>query len=389
MRKGEAIANGPDRNGRRTQWDHGTHLGFYDYYASERQSEATLQRFRGIQAAVLRVAAQTGMGTQLDVADIGCGAGTQFRLWAERGHRVFGVDLNEPLIRLAEKRAAEQGLAIKFEVGAATALPWADSTMDVCLVPGLLEHVADWQSCLNETARVLRPGGLLYLSTTNVLCPRQQEFNLPLYSWYPGALKRYCEHLAVTTRPAIANYAKYPSVNWFSFYRLRDYLKPLGFHCLDRFDLIDAAGKGALARAVIRSTAARSVPAACSRAHGDAEHLPGRNQVPTLGASGSGNESNSLAGQELPVRTHSAVIAYRGAHRQKAYQRGDIRLRNPASARRRHRDVLRHAILDRAAGRLVRGGDLLAGVETYRSRPRLSGETRRCSSRASADLRSR
>ena len=247
-----------DANGRGSTWDHTTHKDFYDYYASESQSEATAQRFRGIQVAVLQVAAQTGLSPQLDVADIGCGAGTQSRLWAERGHRVFGVDVNEPLIRLAEKRAAEQGLAIKFEVGTATALPWADRTMDVCLLPELLEHVADWQSCVNEAARILRPGGLLYLSTTNVLCPRQQEFNLPLYSWYPRALKKYCERLAVTTRPAIANYARYPAVNWFSFYGLRDYLEPLGFRCLDRFDLIDEAGKAALARVVIRMLRAAS-----------------------------------------------------------------------------------------------------------------------------------
>ena len=241
-----------DGNGHGSPWDHTTHQNFFDYYAAESQSEATLQRFQGIQVSVLRVAERTGMGPQLDVADVGCGAGTQARMWAERGHRVYGVDVNEPLIRLAEKRATEQMLAIKFEVGTATALPWADRTMDVCLLPELLEHVADWQSCVNEAARVLRPGGLLYLSTTNVLCPRQNEFNLPLYSWYPGALKRYCEHLAVTTRPAIANYAKYPAVNWFSFYRLRDYLEPLGFHCLDRFDLMDIAGKAVLAQAVIR-----------------------------------------------------------------------------------------------------------------------------------------
>ena len=76
--------------------------------------------------------------------------------------------------------------------------------MDVCLLPELLEHVADWQSCLKEAPRVLRSGGLLYLSTTNVLRPRQEEFNLPLYSWYPGPLKRYCERLAMTTRPALA-----------------------------------------------------------------------------------------------------------------------------------------------------------------------------------------
>jgi len=247
-----------DGNGHGSSWDHTTHQNFYDYYAAESQSEATLQRFQGIQASVLRVAERTGMGPQLDVADVGCGAGTQARMWAERGHRVYGVDVNEPLIWLAEKRTTEQKLAIKFEVGTATALPWGDRTMDVCLVPELLEHVADWQSCVNEAARVLRPGGLLYLSTTNVLCPRQQEFNLPLYSWYPGALKRYCERLAVTTRPAIANYAKYPAVHWFSFYGLRKHLEPLGFHCLVRFDLSGTAGQSTLARTLMRLT--RQVP---------------------------------------------------------------------------------------------------------------------------------
>jgi 2-polyprenyl-6-hydroxyphenyl methylase/3-demethylubiquinone-9 3-methyltransferase len=226
------MAKAGDVNKQGRSWDHSTHQDFYDYYASESQSEATRQRFRGIQAAVMRVAAQAGMHAPFDVADIGCGAGTQARMWAESGHRVFGVDVNEPLIRLAKERASEQGAAIKFEVGTATALPWADRSMDICLVPELLEHVADWQSCVNEAARVLRPSGLLYLSTTNVLCPKQQEFNLPLYSWYPSPVKRYCERLAVTTHPAIANHAKYPAVHWFSFYGLRDYLEPMGFRCL-------------------------------------------------------------------------------------------------------------------------------------------------------------
>ncbi len=239
-------------------WDHSTHQDFYDYYASESRSEATLQRFRGIQATVLRVAAQTRMRAQLNVADVGCGAGTQSRLWAERGHRVFGLDVNERLIRLARQRTEETAVIVKYDVGTATALPWADGTMDVCLLPELLEHVADWQSCLKEAARVLRPGGLLYLSTTNVLCPRQEEFNLPLYSWYPGPLKRYCERLAVTTRPALASYATYPAVNWFSFYGLRDFLEALGFRCLDRFDLLDTAGKGAITQFIV--TMLRAVP---------------------------------------------------------------------------------------------------------------------------------
>jgi 2-polyprenyl-3-methyl-5-hydroxy-6-metoxy-1,4-benzoquinol methylase len=253
------MTNNGNKNGYNgAPWFHTTHQSFYDYYASESQSEATLRRFRRVQATVLRMAAQAGLSGRLDVADIGCGAGTQARLWAEAGHHVFGLDVNEPLIRLARQRAEENNLSIEFEVGTATALPWASGTMDVCLLPELLEHVADWQSCLQEAARILQPGGLLYLSTTNVLCPFQEEFNLPLYSWYPAPLKRYYERLAVTTQPRLANYAKYPAVNWFTFYGLRDFLRPLGFRCKDRFDIMDTAGKGRLAQYIV--TVLRKAP---------------------------------------------------------------------------------------------------------------------------------
>ena len=233
------------------RWDHGSHAAFYEYYAAESQSAATETRFRGIQAALLRMAQKTALPPVLDVADIGCGAGTQARLWAERGHHVRGLDVNAPLIELARERAHSQGLDIRFEVGSATALPWTDSSVHVCLLPELLEHVADWQSCLREAARVLKPGGLLYVSTTNVLCPLQEEFTLPGYSWYPGPIKRYIERLAVSTHPALANYAKYPAVHWFSFYSLRDFLAPLGFRCLDRFDLVDDNRKGVAARTLL------------------------------------------------------------------------------------------------------------------------------------------
>ncbi len=67
-------------------------------------------------------------------------------------------------------------------------------------------------------------------------------------------------HAAVLApqRPAIANYAKYPAVHWFSFCGLRDFLEPLGFRCLDRFDLIDTGGKGGLVQFIV--TTLRGVP---------------------------------------------------------------------------------------------------------------------------------
>jgi 2-polyprenyl-6-hydroxyphenyl methylase/3-demethylubiquinone-9 3-methyltransferase len=220
----------------------------------------TLARFATVRDKALALLAARGAArARLAVADIGCGAGTQALMWARLGHDVRGLDVNAPLVDEARRRADAAGVAVRFEVGTATALPWRDASMDVALMPELLEHVGDWRACVDEAVRVLRPGGLLYLSTTNALCPVQQEFRLPLYSWWPAPLKRRCERLAVTTRPALANHAKYPAVHWFTFYGLRDYLAARGVHARDRFDMIDTAGRGRAARGLVHLV--RAVPA--------------------------------------------------------------------------------------------------------------------------------
>jgi 2-polyprenyl-3-methyl-5-hydroxy-6-metoxy-1,4-benzoquinol methylase len=220
-------------------WDHDSDERFTQYYAEASRSAATLQRFNAIRDRVLGVIGYGSSKRVLDVADIGCGAGTQSLIWAEMGHKVYGLEVNEPLLKLARCRSAEAGYPIDFQLGSATRLPWINQSIDVCLMIELLEHIAEWEMCVRECARVLRPKGVLVLITSNKLCPVQREFNLPLYSWYPESMKRYCENLAVTSRPDFANYAKYPAVNWFTFFTLQEFLAPLGFRCLDRFDLMD------------------------------------------------------------------------------------------------------------------------------------------------------
>jgi len=229
-----------------TTWDHSADQHFVDYYEAESVKPETVQRFRRIRDKALSLLARSRamIAESICVADIGCGTGTQSRLWAEQGHRVYGLDINEALVDIARRRAQQVGLDIRFEVRSATELPYPDASMDVVLMPELLEHVAAWQCCLEEAVRVLKPAGVLYLSTTNWLCPVQQEFNLPMYSWYPPFLKHHYEHLAVTTRPELANYCKYPAVNWFSVYSLSRYLKQWGFASHDRFDMLDVGNRG-------------------------------------------------------------------------------------------------------------------------------------------------
>ncbi len=220
-------------------WDTGTHQDFYRYYERQSSTDKALTRFATIQATILRLLGPSD--DALHIADVGCGAGTQARLWAARGHIAHGADINAALIELARQRAVQDRLTVEFCVASATSLPWADGSMDVCIAPELLEHVDDWRSCLNEFVRVLKPGGVLYLSTTSLLCPVQEEFDLPMYAWYPLPLKRHFEELARTTRPELAGHATYPAVHWFSFYGLRRCLSKQGLVCIDRFDMIDLA----------------------------------------------------------------------------------------------------------------------------------------------------
>ena len=238
----DSAGNGPG-------WNTGSPLDFHRYYEAQSGGAAARRRFLAIHALLGR--ALGGSRGPLMVADVGCGAGTQCRLWAERGHQVFGADINRALIALARKRAGESGLKISFEVASATALPWPAGSMDLCIVPELLEHIADWRGCIAECVRVLRPGGALYLSTSNKLCPVQEEFDLPLYSWYPAFVKRRYEELARTTRPELAGYAICPAVNWFTFYSLRDHLADYGMDSLDRFDMMDVEQRGRLGRAAV------------------------------------------------------------------------------------------------------------------------------------------
>lgn len=236
------MTSGQDESEPTSQpWEHSSHQAFFEYYRDESTSKQTFERFKSIRRTLLRVLAEDRgeKTTELEVADIGCGAGTQCMLWAELGHKVHGLDVNEPLVELARQRTEQMGITARFEVGSATNLPFEDQSMDVCILPELLEHVRDWQRVLDECARILRPQGILYLSTTNKLSPVQYEFRLPLYSWYPGPAKRYVEKLSKTTQPWLAGYATYPAVNWFTPFQLQRELKARGLEPKDNFTVMD------------------------------------------------------------------------------------------------------------------------------------------------------
>jgi 2-polyprenyl-6-hydroxyphenyl methylase/3-demethylubiquinone-9 3-methyltransferase len=192
--------------------------------------------------------------------DVGCGIGLYSEFWHARGMDVTGVDIDADQVSYAAGRAREQGWNIRYQVASGERLPFRDASFDIVYANSLLEHVEQWESCLVEWVRMLAPGGLLWVETTNVLCPKQGEFRwLPLFSWWPASLKAVAVRAARGRFPALANHSPCPALHWFSFFQLEDWFKARGLAVRDRFDCLDLAAAG-LAKRAIRTLALSSRP---------------------------------------------------------------------------------------------------------------------------------
>ena len=103
----------------------------------------------------------------LRVLDIGCGGGLLSEPMARLGAEIVGADASETNISVAALHAREAGLAIDYRATTAEALAEAGETFDIVLAMEIVEHVADLDLFIAETARMVRPGGLMVLSTIN------------------------------------------------------------------------------------------------------------------------------------------------------------------------------------------------------------------------------
>ncbi len=98
------------------------------------------------------------------VLDAACGEGYGSALLAEHADQVLGMDIDAQSVAHAEQRYAEHG-NLRYRQGDATDLDLPDASIDVIVSFETLEHVHEQERMLAGFARVLKPNGLLLISS--------------------------------------------------------------------------------------------------------------------------------------------------------------------------------------------------------------------------------
>jgi SAM-dependent methyltransferase len=163
--------------------------GYDDYAALHAGLERTA---RGRLRRLGRMLAGAGIGTRR-LLEIGCGTGVFLRVAQEAGWDVRGVEVS----RYAADQARAAGLLVDCAPLEEVDLPPA--SFDAVVLWDTIEHLPQPAETLAGAARLLRPGGVLALSTGDVtsLCARLSGadwhlFTLPEHLWFfsPAALRR-------------------------------------------------------------------------------------------------------------------------------------------------------------------------------------------------------
>lgn len=132
------------------------HTGFYEAEGSIGPHD---------QLQMERVVAESAqLGPDSVVLDVGCGVGgPACHIARLTGARVRGLSPNEAQLELARAAAEAQGVAgrVRFDLGDACNLPYADASFDAVLFFESPCHFPDRPRFFSEALRVLRPGGRL------------------------------------------------------------------------------------------------------------------------------------------------------------------------------------------------------------------------------------
>jgi ubiquinone/menaquinone biosynthesis C-methylase UbiE len=141
------------------------------------------------------------------ILDVGSGTGDDVLALAEQTGaeaEVVGLERSPALVEEASRRARNVALNVRFVVGDAELLPFADASFDVVHADRLLSSLSSWERAMREMVRVLSPGGRLVIVEADPrLLQNAPVDGLALCAWLHDAGLRdsdFSEHMTEGAR---------------------------------------------------------------------------------------------------------------------------------------------------------------------------------------------
>jgi SAM-dependent methyltransferase len=202
--------------------------GYADYFSLAGALEHNhRRRLRWLRA---RLAASNSTSTTLDVRrprllDVGCGPGFFVRAASIAGFAAAGVEISEYAVTFARERLGQN-----VSVGEARAGDLRDGPFDVVTMWDVIEHLPDPFAACEAVGDVLKPSGLLAISTGDIDSiaarlsgARWHLFNLPEHLWFftADSLKR------LLRRAGLAPFEQRREVCWYTLRYLVERLEAM------------------------------------------------------------------------------------------------------------------------------------------------------------------
>jgi ubiquinone/menaquinone biosynthesis C-methylase UbiE len=158
--------------------------------AQEREQQRLVQQRFGATAQAYARSAVHSQGPDLEwitqaaaltgkelVVDVATGTGfTAFAL-APYAREVMGIDITLPMLEAAQRLATERQVTnVHFQQGDALALPFSSSSVDLVTCRHAAHHFSKIAQAVQETVRVLKPGGKLILADS--ISPEEPELDV-------------------------------------------------------------------------------------------------------------------------------------------------------------------------------------------------------------------
>ena len=123
------------------------------------------------------------------VLEVACGTGLVALKVAKRVSKVYGIDISEPMIDEAKKKAKETGIQnVEFSVKDAYALSFDNNMFDTVICNNALHNMKEPEKTLSEIKRMLKTGGQLIATIVGIGESRKYKIMMTMYHLFGGRL---------------------------------------------------------------------------------------------------------------------------------------------------------------------------------------------------------